>query len=612
MRHKAFYFSLLIGLAFSAFTSTAQNNGKTNLDISEAKYRAKNLSFNSENSDFGLFPYSSGNLFFSSNRVNESGVNAKQALNWNHLPFLDLYLVTKTGDTSFSTPIALPGDKEARFNEGPVFYDATSSTFFITRNQYDKKKNQQSRYGVNRLKIYMENIDGTSFKSFGEFQYNNSMYSVGHAAVSPDGKQIYFCSDVPGGVGGVDLYVCTKEGLLWGAPKNLGPVINTAGNEMFPFVSDDNKLYFSTNGHSATTGLDIYSAEKVGEEYKNLKNLGAPFNSDQDDFSFYVFPGNKEGYFSSNRPGGKGDDDIYSFELDNPLIRGVVLDEKSNKLPFARIKIMGDDLKVLEITTDSNGIFTQEAKWSNDYTLIASKDGFTNITKNVATTKGAITTFEVKFNLTKEEYGLAGTVLNKDNNAGVAGASVSLVDKASGKISTATSDDKGAFQFSVKPNLEYVIRVEKLKFVTANVPVSTKGMAIGVKKQNVLLEELVVGKSIKIDNVYYDQGKWDIRADAKPELDKMVALMNENPSMEVELSSHTDARGSDASNMTLSDNRAKSVVSYIVSKGIASSRLVAKGYGESKLLNACINGKKCSDAEHQTNRRTEFKILKIQ
>jgi outer membrane protein OmpA-like peptidoglycan-associated protein len=125
------------------------------------------------------------------------------------------------------------------------------------------------------------------------------------------------------------------------------------------------------------------------------------------------------------------------------------------------------------------------------------------------------------------------------------------------------------------------------------------------------LEELVVGKSIKIENVYYDQGKWDIRADAKVELDKMVALMNENPTMEVELSSHTDSRGSDASNLSLSDKRAKAVVAYIVSKGIAASRMTGKGYGESKLLNNCGNGVKCSEAEHQKNRRTEFKILKI-
>lgn len=613
MKSRSIVFSLCAGLTLLSFISFAQkNNGIPGVEVSTAQYRAKNVPFNTENSDFGLFPYSANNYFFSSNRKNEEGNNVSQSRNWNNLPFLDIYVISKTGDTTFSMPVPLPGNKESKFNEGPVFYDAVSSTFFITRNQYDKTRREESRYGVNRLKIFMENIDGSSFKSFGEFQYNNNAYSVGHAALTPDGQQIFFCSDMPGGLGGVDIYVSSRDGNMWTLPKNLGPLINTAGNEMFPFVSADNKLYFSTNGHSATAGLDIYSAEKDGEGYKNLKNMGPPFNTDQDDFSFYIFPGNKTGFFSSNRPGGKGDDDIYFFELNNPTIKGRVFDDKGNRLAWAKVKIMDDDLKVNEIIADSSGSFEYEAKWAYDYTVVANRDGFSSSTKHVVTNKGAQTTFEVKFNLTKEAFGVEGIVLNKDNNSPVAGAEVSMMEKSSGKISTAVSDDKGFFSFSVKPNLEYLIRAEKQKFVTANVPLSTKGMAVGVKKQNILLEELVVGKSIKIDNVYYDLGKWDIRADAKIELDKMVTLMNENPSMEVELSAHTDSRGSDASNLALSDKRAKAVAAYIVSKGVSNARIFGKGYGETKLLNSCNNTKKCSDAEHQVNRRTEFKILKIQ
>lgn len=613
MKHRSTALTLGIVFTLSSFVSSAQTStGAAGTDLNTAQYRAKNVSFNSENSDFGVFPYSESNFFFSSNRKNEDGTNVSQSRNWNNQPFLDIYVITRTGDTTYSKPVALPGNKESRFNEGPIFYDPVSSTFFITRNQLEKSRREESRYGVNRLKIYMENTDGSAFKSFGEFQHNSNAYSVGHAALSPDGKQIFFCSDMPGGLGGVDIYVSTRDGNLWSPPKNLGNLVNTPGNEMFPFISAENKLYFSTNGHSTTSGLDIYSVEKDGEGYKNLRNLGTPFNSDMDDFSFYIFPGNKTGFFSSNRPGGKGDDDIYFFELNNPTIKGRVFDDKGVRMAWARVKIMDDDLKVNEINADSSGSFVYDAKWGYDYTIVANREGYSTSTKHVMTSRGAQTTFEIKFNLSKEAYGIEGAVLNKDNNSPVSAAEISLVEKASGKITTTISDDKGAYNFSVKPNLEYLLRVEKQKFVTASVPFFTKGMAAGMKKQNVLLEELVVGKSIKIDNVYYDQGKWDIRADAKPELDKMVTLMNENPSMEVELSSHTDARGSDASNMTLSDNRAKSVVSYIVSKGIKNTRLVAKGYGESKLLNNCSNGVKCSDVEHQVNRRTEFKILKIQ
>jgi outer membrane protein OmpA-like peptidoglycan-associated protein len=611
MNIKLLSLPLFLAMTFSVSFTYAQDKGKTRTDIFSNQYKLKNLSFNSLSSDFGLFPFSSSTFFFSSNRPNENGSSASLSHNYNNLPYLDIYMIGRS-DTTFTSPVALPGKAEAQFNEGPVFFDASSSTFYITRNQYDKRKSQQSRYGTNHLKIYLENIDGTTFKSFGEFQQNSADYSVGHAALSKDGQTIYFSSDMPGGFGGSDLYKCVKEGEKWGAPKNLGAAINTTGSENFPFVSDEGKLYFSSNGHAQGVGLDIYVADYSGDNYTGAKSLGKPFNSEQDDFSFYIYSDNKTGYISSNRAGGKGDDDIYSFELSNPTIKGTVREEKGGAaVRFAKIKIMDDDLKTAEVTADSAGRFEYMASWANEYTLEARMDGFISMTKSVTTAKDK-SGFEVPFSLIKEEYGMEGVVLNKDKNSPVAGVLVSLVNNTTGKTTTVNTDEKGIYHFNVKPNNEYVVKAEKVKFVTASVPVSTKGMTIGVKKQNVTIEELVVGKSIKIDNVYYDKGKWDIRADAKVELDKMAKLMSENPSMEIELSSHTDSRGSDVSNLTLSDNRAKAVAAYIVSKGVSGSRVTGKGYGETKLLNTCTNTKKCAEAEHQVNRRTEFKILKIQ
>src|SRR4051812_3040469 len=211
MNFKLFLFSACIALMFSvSFVSAQQNGAVVPVDASSSQFRIKVMAFNSENSDFGLFPFSATNFFFSSNRTNENGSNVKQAYNWNNLPFLDIYMVTKNTDTSFTAPAALPGDAESKYNEGPIFFDANSNTFFITRNNYKLRKSEQSRYGVNRLKIYIENIDGASFKSFGEFQYNNNGYSVGHAALSKDGQRLYFSSDMPGGFGGVELYVSMK------------------------------------------------------------------------------------------------------------------------------------------------------------------------------------------------------------------------------------------------------------------------------------------------------------------------------------------------------------------------------------------------------------------
>lgn len=594
------------------FNSNAQDQKSSGIkDVFQAQYKCKNLSFNSSSSDFGLFPFGTSSYFFSSNRPNDKGTNAKQTLNLNGLPFLDIYMVMKSGESDFTSPAALPGSSESKYNEGPVFFDPVSNSFYITRNHYNKKRSEQNRNGLNRLKIYIENIDGTTFKAFGEFQHNNDKYSVGHAALSPDGQTIYFSSDMPGGIGGSDLYACQKEGDRWSAPRNLGPAINTAGSELYPFISADGKLYFSSNGHSQQTGLDILCAEINGAEVKAPKKLGAPFNSETDDFAFYIYPDNRSGFFSSNRPGGQGDDDIYSFELDNPVINGLVLDAKSGSpMANARVKILDDALKVTELTTDAEGKFSHIGQWGGDYTVEARQEGFTPVTKSIATKKDG-GKFEMEFKLVKEEYGLDGMVLSKDNNKPVAGVLVTLEAKVGGQTWTVTTDEGGSFRFGVKPNMEYLIRTEKVKFLASVTAFSTQGMAIGVKKQNVIIEELVVGKSIKVDNVYYDLGKWDIRPDAKVELDKLVELMKDNPTMEIELSSHTDSRGSDASNLSLSDKRAKAVAAYVVSKGIDAKRVTGKGYGETKLLNKCKNGVKCSDGEHQMNRRTEFKILKM-
>ncbi len=613
MKYLAFYFLTFFFVVQSFNITIAQEKSasKAVVDISTSQYQIKNLAFNSTFSDFGLFPYNSSNFFFSSNRENENTVNAKASLNYNNLPFLDIYVIVKNSDTSFSAPFALPGNKETRFNEGPIFFDAVSNSFFITRNQFDKSRRQQSRKGVNRLKLYIENIEGSSFKNFGEFEYNSNLYSVGHAALTPDGKKIFFSSDMPGGMGGPDLYVCTKDGDNWSKPRNLGNAINTSGNEMFPFVSADGKLYFSSNGHSTQSGLDIFSAEIKGDDFINVKVLGQPFNSDQDDFSFYIYPDNKSGYFSSDRAGGKGDDDIYSFALSNPILKGVVYDEKGIALlPFVKIKIMDDDLNVTELVTDSLGTFEYEAAPKTDYIITAHISGYVQA-KKTANTSGK-SRVDLVFNLIKEDYGIEGSVLNKDNRSGIQGAIITLIEKKTKKIITTISDSKGHFNLNVEKDKEYTLRIEKSKFMTSNSDISTKDMKIGVVKKEVLMDELVVGKSIKIENVYYDVAKWNIRADAKIELDKMVELMNENPGMEVELSAHTDSQGSNASNLKLSDSRAKAVAAYIISKGITASRVTGRGYGENKLLNNCSNGVKCSEAEHQINRRTEFTILKLQ
>jgi len=324
-----------------------------------AQYKITNLTINSENSDFGFFPFSNETFFFASNRKNRT--YSRHTYNWNNQPFLDLYTVKRNADSTFASPQPIRGDVNSRYHEGPIFVDASNNTLYVTRNNYNKNKFQKSKEGVNKLKLYMVNPDGDSSKTFSDFVYNNNEYSVGHATLSKDGQRLYFVSDMPGGIGGTDIYVSIKEDGKWGAAKNLGKEINTEGNEMFPFISGDDELYFSSNGFSGLGGLDIYVANRENAEFRTPKNLGYPINSNTDDFSFYISTDKKSGYFSSNRSDGKGDDDIYSFNKklkQVPVLIGRVTDEYNQPVSGAKIFLKDFDGNIVkEINADEKGMY---------------------------------------------------------------------------------------------------------------------------------------------------------------------------------------------------------------------------------------------------------------
>jgi peptidoglycan-associated lipoprotein len=362
-------------------------------------------------------------------------------------------------------------------------------------------------------------------------------------AFSPDGSELYFASTRPGGYGGLDLYKATRlANGDFGNAVNLGPTVNTPGNEMFPRLTADGKLFFSSDGHPGFGKLDLFVAEKDGSGKQVIKNLGENINSKGDDFGIFFTDYPKAGLISSNREGGVGDDDIYFFEdkTPKPKIVNVLLnvytkelkaDGTEATLPQTRVVLYGSDNKQQGGDfSNTNGRVRFTMSTDSDYTIIASKGGY--FSKSIPyTTKGK----------TPDPATLVQEVTN---------------------ISLDTT---------------------------------------------IVLDQLILEKAIVLDNIYYDLDKADIRPDAAVELDKLVKILQDNPSIRIELSSHTDSRSSDAYNLDLSQRRAQSAVDYIVSKGVAVDRLVAKGYGESQLI---IKDAK-TEEEHQVNRRTEFKVIEI-
>ena len=362
-------------------------------------------------------------------------------------------------------------------------------------------------------------------------------------AFSEDGEELYFASNRPGGFGGIDLYKATKlANGDFGNPKNLGPNINTPGNELFPRPMGDGKFFFSSDGHPGFGKLDLFVAENGASGAQVIKNLGENFNSLNDDFSLFFTDYPKAGFISSNRDGGVGDDDIYFFEdkTPKPKIINVLLNV------YTKQRIAGEEDAVLEQ------------------------------------------------------------------------ARVVLYDSLSKQAGGDMSNTNGRVRFTLTPNSDFTIIASKSGYFSKSIPYTTMGKTPDISTlvqdvtnitldTTIVLDQLVLDRSIVLENIYYDLDKADIRPDAALELDKLVQILKDNPAISIELSSHTDSRSSDDYNQNLSQRRAQSAVDYIVSQGISADRLVAKGYGESQLIIQNAN----TEEEHQTNRRTEFKVIEI-
>ncbi|WPP49754.1 OmpA family protein [Catalinimonas niigatensis] len=589
----------------------------------EAYLTVNEAGFNSEASDFAP-------AFYDSSLVIASARGGKGAFAWDNSSYLDLYRVNT------STAELDPLDKEinSHYHEGTaVFFDQDTKVIF-TRSNYQDNKLGRSKEGVNKLKLfYAEKKENGKWSEYVLLPFNSNEYSCGHPAISSD-HTLYFASDMPGGFGGTDLYRCDFVNGEWQSPVNLGKNINTEGNEMFPFLSPDQELYFASNGREGLGGLDVFGLDISEDTEGHITNLGYPINTSADDFSLIVGPDGQSGYFSSNREGGSGGDDIYTFTSSKPLldqlmVRGVITDEKEgNTLAGAKVMLLNKQGKeVNKAVANGQGEYTFTVDPNADYELLAEKEDYFEKKADFNTTgpRHQIA-WEVDIALLKNYgFSLFGLITENKTREPIEGVQISLVDNMSGKtVLETTTAKEGAFRYimedkKLKDRISYQIKLTREgylgKTVTFNSELSKPGQIDLHDVLNVRLDKIDIGTDIgalaNIQSIYFDLGKYNIRPDAAKELDKIVKVMSENPSIAIELGSHSDARGSAASNLALSDKRAKASADYIVSQGISRNRIVGKGYGENEILNRCTDGVTCSEEEHQQNRRTEFKVTKF-
>lgn len=576
----------------------------------------RKLSINSENSDFGL-SFMDDMIVFSSSRGDGPGGN--RTYGWNDQPYVNLYTALIEGD-QLTDAVVMHNSINSRFHDGTVTFDKNGRRIYFTRNNYNYGIIEKSEDDEIKLGIFFSDIEegeygNKEWSALVPFDHNNANYNVGHPAISPDGAWMYFTSDMPGGMGGTDIWRSQKLGNSWGEPQNVEQV-NSVGNEMFPFVSPDGKLFFSSNGHKGLGGLDLYFTQVLETGYGSVQNMGIPFNSRYDEHSVILMEDGMKGFYASNRPGGYGDDDIYGVTIlrwPKIFLSGTVVDIVTREPIEQPTIILKDENNepitdaIIELGTD--GKFQIDTEHKERYFLLAVKSGYMDKELEVITAETAMEGVLVE--MTKYDFAVEGIVIKGEDESVIDSAKVSIYNVNENLIEEKWTTGNGKYNFPLAPGKEYIVKAEKEGHFKQSARISTKDAEAGVVYKDFKLFLLELDKVVKLDNIYYDYNKAEIRPDAAIELDKLAQTLRDNPSVKIELRSHSDSRGGDAYNKKLSDQRARSAAEYIRSKGIANDRIIAKGYGEEQPVNHCTNGADCTEEQFQENRRTEFKVLEL-
>ena len=507
----------------------------------EVRFKIQKLNINSKESDFAPSIYMESLVFAS---ARDTGLFINNIHKWNNKPFLNLYKAEKTSD-GFGEISKFSKELNTKTHESSTVFTKDGKTAYFTRNNSKNGNFSKDDAGLSRLKIYRASLENGTWSAIEELPFNNDNYSSAHPSLSADERKLYFASDMKPSYGASDIFeVDIHEDGTFGTPKNLGNIINTEARETFPFIASDGVLYFSSDGHPGLGGLDLYRV-KLGDDI--VVNLGEPINSMNDDFSLILNDEQQNGYFASNRKGGMGSDDIYSFTFEKVVaeepetvvsgLNGSVIDKISgNPIPFAKVTVYD---------------------YSNN-----------ELNETIANDQGQ---FFTKIEFPDKKYRFVAEVENYND----------------------------AIIYLITPEKETEEAIENLNFIFS--------MERG---QNNAVIGTDLNEILKLKSIYFNVNSSYLNPESYPELDKVIRYMKENPETRVEVGSHSDSRDSDNYNLWLSDRRAKSTVKYIVSMGISEDRISGKGYGETQLVNKCSNDVHCTDAQHALNRRSEFIVIK--
>lgn len=643
--------AILFTLWLPAFLLRAQS------DAVPVTVEVKNESaINTPGLEFSPTFYEDGIVFISTNNA-----GLKKLTDQNKQNYTSILRAKRSTDGALGAAQPFAKEISTQYNEGPVCFDRTAETVYFSRNIIVNGKEKLSKDGNLMMRIYYSKKEGGTWgEPMPVFQVNDEGYADCHPAISIDGDKLFFSSNRPGGQGGMDIYVSYRVGESWSEPVNLGAGVNSSGNEAFPFIHADNSLFYaSTALAGGQGGFDLYYViPEENAKWTKPVNMGTPFNTPGDDFGLIVDLNKINGYYSTNGNGGAGADEISSFHVENgnlddyllqnqrvpdrDLDLRIIVTEKNSGsavfeaavqiLDYGKNNVIGRDEQGNLITiqnvdgqevmkslppdkgingeTDAKGRFLTEAK-PGSYAVSVSKQGYQTKQIRIQISKpGNEVTIQLEKTPNSNKIQWNPSVFNYVTNAPLAGAVMVLTNKTTNQKDTVVTDVNGMVDHYLQPNTKYKVDMYQAGRLIGSTEIDTQGwMPNQITMQNISVAPLLPGSVIELPNIYYNFNDATLRPDGRKDLDLLMALMQQHPSIKVELASHTDCRGNNKYNQELSQRRADGVVDYLASMGIARARMRPVGYGESEPRNKCRDGANCTEQEHARNRRTEVRIL---
>ncbi len=584
--------------------------------------------------------------------------------------FYQLYYSEALSSGALTKPYSFSPQINSHLHEGPAAFSPEGDVMYFTRNNIQQGVSKADEAGIVRLKIYQARKGALEWEKITELPFNSSAYSCAHPTLSSDGSRLYFASDMPGGFGGMDIFYSKKIDGNWTTPVNMGPEVNTPKNEIFPFIFNDKILFFSSDGHQGMGGLDI-RAWDISGSWKETIPLDPPFNSEADDLGLIFNALGNKGYFSSARNGGAGQDDIYYFELNDkyetpealrskPLVleifdvttqkpldearcyifeenvegylgvsgqlyvsRLMPVDESTGELVFKLLRKDEKELGNPDFYSNSNGKVRWTFEPQTKYLLYISKEGYQSkelfFSSRTAILEDSVMLIDMEpISCTNLEL----SVVNLENRNPLDDAVVRIDCNCDIPEKVMVTNQEGNAFDCLNSQCDYEIKVSKEGFKSFSKRIDANRISdsdlinerIALAPLSSILRntsELKEGAVIVLENIYYDFNKSSIRLGAARELQELAGIMMRYPSMDIELVSHTDARGDAKYNLSLSQRRSASAKQYLVSQGIDPKRIKTVGRGEKDIRNHCLDGVRCSDEEHEYNRRTEVRVLRI-